>query len=223
MRIISRAGMGCFLLLVFVFCLPATTFAKFSTEVPPPEVIQVAKAGLAQFLGGATGESLEMFGFLSTDSLNKTALAAHFKIHMISDAGLKNYAAGRSVETIVEDGGHWYFPVTVKGDERAFLVVGKVRGEWQAISFGFGDLAKEMGKVRKQWPRFRGYHPQYIAAPSAFEFFFTVPEKGPDNMTSMIAPPTSAAGVADYRNLEKAAVAVERVKTNLKRNHVRIK
>ena len=216
-KLARRNKIACLLLQFLVVGTPGLAFAKFDSQDPPPEVVRAAKEGLPRFLDGVSESSLESFGFAKGDSAAKAVLDAPFKLYMLRPSDVKTYAAGAPIEPLAVETEQWYFPVLIGGQTRAFFVVDKVDGQWRAVSLGYGDLAKEMGKVRGRWPQSKGYHPRYIALPSAYEFFVTVPEMGPDNLTSLMA---RAGGSADYKELDRAADVVERVKPLLEKKHV---
>jgi hypothetical protein len=82
----------------------------------------------------------------------------------------------------------WYFPILIAGQPKAILVVDQISNQWQAVSLGYPYLAREWDAVCKQWPESQGYHPALITIFQAHQHVFTVPEKGADNLTLILAP-----------------------------------
>ena len=94
-------------------------------------------------------------------------------------------------------------------------VIDQVDNRWQAVSFGYAELARKVTRVRKRWPKVKGYNPQLIAVFQTREYLFTIPEKGPDNLTSLEStqlgriPPKT---VKDFSELDNLPNVINRLR-----------
>lgn len=201
-------------------CGFSPAFGKFSSQEPPQAAVQAAKQGLTRFLGQMRPESGASLGFSDGDRLEKAELGEAFKLHTILPADLQASVPGQAVEALVTETSQWYFPVTLDGEDRALLIVDRMGGSWKAVSFGQAPLARRIAESRKQWPKARGYHPRFISVPHAYEFLFSVPEQGPENLTSLMsaAGSTPAGQNPRYDRLGKAADLIETLKPRVEAN-----
>ena len=154
----------------------------------PDAVVQAARQGLRPFLDKIPRNSLDQFGFDQADSFDAAVLGAPFLVHTITPSALKQYQSGVTVTSLLTPTSLWYFPVLIAGHPKAILVVDQLNHQWQAVSLGYPYVAREWDAVCKQWPESQGYHPVFIAIFQAHQHEFTVPEKGADNLTPLLAP-----------------------------------
>ena len=154
----------------------------------PDDVVQAAQQGLMPFLDKIPKNSLDQFGFGQTDSFDAAVLGTPFLVHTITPSALKQYQSGVTVASLLTPTTLWYFPVLIAGQPKAILVVDQISNQWQAVSLGYPSLAREWDTVCKQWPEFQGYHPVLITIFQAHQHVFTVPEKGNDNLTTLLPP-----------------------------------
>lgn len=151
----------------------------------PPDVIQAAEEGLLPFLRRIPQGEQERFGFTKTDNPDQAYLGNPFRLHTIPPAAISEYQPGDTADSLISETRMWYFPVMLKDEFRAILIVDQMNGQWKAVSLGRAKLARQLGKVSKVWSRKRGYAPRLIAVFQVGEYLFTVPEKGDYNLTSL--------------------------------------
>lgn len=202
------------ILLFILFFLPAVS-ESMAGEVPP-DVIQAAEEGLQPFLSRIPPGEREGFGLKKTDNPEQAYLGSPFRLHTITPDALSEYQGGDTVDSLISETKMWYFPVMLEDECRTILIVDQMDGQWKAVSLGRTKLARELGKVRKVWSRDKGYNPRLIAVFQAREYFFTVPEKGAYNLTSLF--PGLKSGKKRSPDLEPLSVAIERLKPIVERN-----
>ncbi len=176
---------------VFLFLLhPAFSPAG----VPPPEVAAAAEAGLAGFLADLPPGELPNFGFAEGEDLSAARLGDPWLLYTIHPDDLFSASETTDVGGLITPTGLWFFPVLLDGRSRCILTVAPMDGAWEAVSLGRAPLAGELEKFSRQWPRARGYSPKLILVYQAASYFFTVPEKGPDNLTPLTIDGVGFAG-----------------------------
>jgi hypothetical protein len=123
------------------------------------------------------------------------SLGKPFRLYRITPDAFSGYYKGNNVNSLVSSTDTWYFPVIIKDTIRLVLVASK-----QMLADGTSvvsvarppingvDLAKELDRVVRQWPKSEGYDPMLIEAMPG-EYLFTVPKKGPHNLTPMATLP----------------------------------
>jgi len=151
----------------------------------PPEVAAAAEEGLSPFLKVIPPPERENYGFAPGDDLEKAALGEPFPLYTITPQTLFNSASGSPVSSLISSAGSWFFPVLVNGEARNILTVDQMAGSWKAVAIGKAALARELQKVREQWPEAKGYEPKLVAVFQATAYFFTVPEKDDYNLTPL--------------------------------------
>jgi hypothetical protein len=136
-----------------------TLVSRGAAQEPPREATDAAKAGLSAFLNRIPRDALEQFGFSKDDSLAQCYLGNPFQLHTISPSALSKYRPEDTVSSIVSRTKMWYFPVMLGDEVKGILVIDKVDNRWEAVSFGYAELARKLSKIRQQWPK-RGmrYH-----------------------------------------------------------------
>jgi hypothetical protein len=169
----------------------------------PDDVYWAAEDGLAGFIKQIPWESMKLYGFENNDHIKNLKLGRPFKLFSISPDALLDYSTNDSIDYLIQETQMWYFPVMLKGKEKAILVIDIVDNKWKAVLFGHATLAKELQKMRKQWPREKGYNPKLIAVFQAKEMFFHIPEKDSQNLTSLKQKNRVAAIKADGKNYSK--------------------
>ena len=117
----------------------------------------------------------------------------------------------------------WFFPVIFKGEVRAMLTVELMNGAWQAVSLGKAPLARELAKVRNQWPESRGYSPKLVVVFQAGAYLFTLPRKGDSNLTPLTFAGKGfgrdiKTGLPEYSSPVPLAEVIEPLQTTVQEN-----
>jgi hypothetical protein len=176
----------------------------------PLEVIQAAKLGLPIFLDMFSQQvaelplfKIEEYGFEESDSLNQAYLGEAFRLYWISRDVILNYQRNTPVESVLSKTDLWHFLVMIDEEVKAILTVDKMKGSWQAVALGQANLATELGKIRQQWPREKGYTPLLITCYQPYVHLFTVPQYDAYNLTFLSLPGVESAGEEgiDYSTL----------------------
>ena len=188
-------------------------------------ITEAAEEGLQPFLNRIPRGELEKFGFVKEDSPDQAYTGSPFRLHTITPAALSAYQPGDSADSIISETGMWYFPVMLKNEIRAILIVDQVKGRWKAVSLGKAKLAGELAKVRKQWSERKGYNPLLIAVFQAGEYLFTVPEKDAYNLTPLMSVHRTdkrrsgqPSENSEYSDVDKLSDTVNRLKPAVEKN-----
>jgi|GEM_PF-548968 len=219
------ASMTLFLCASF-FIIPSDVFAGFSSQEAPEEAVQAANKGLLPFLKKIPAALLADYGFKKDEPLEQAVLGVPFKLHTITPVALGSYTTGRPVESLVSETNLWYFPIMLAGESRVFLIVDRMKNNWQAVSLGQANLAKEIAGIRKLWPKSAGYNPRFIVVYQASEYLFSVPEKGPDNLTPIakasgggkITPSAQGGAGPEYSTLNNVGSITKKLKPVVEQN-----
>lgn len=193
----------------------AILLSAASEGIAEEAIIKAAEKGLQPFLNRIPQGELEQFGFAKGDSLEQAYAGNPFRLHTITPSALSAYQPGDSADSIISETGMWYFPVMLKNEIRAILIVDQVNGRWKAVSLGKAKLAAELAKVRKQWSEKKGYNPLLIAIFQAGEYLFTVPEKDAYNLTSVHRTDKMRSVQSD---VDKLSDTVKRLKPVVEKN-----
>jgi len=206
----------------------------------PQEVIKAAQEGLPSFLESLSQKivtkntssmlpvpdsaipsipSLKVtHGFNEDDPLDEAYLGEPFKLYLLTNDAILNYTKDSNVTSVLSQTDEWYFPVMIGEEAKSILKVAKLQGSWQAGSFGMGEAAVELGKIRKQWPIDKGYTPLLVECYAASGYLFTVPQYDSKNLT-VITPPwmimKGEEADKDYSKLEDLDSVIEELKSKI--------
>lgn len=184
--------------LILFFCVALSGYLSGGTfaELAPPEAVAVAESGLVSFLQELPEEERGNFGFAPGDRLAAARVGTPFQLYTITPEKLLNAPDDAPVDTLISPTGRWFFPVVLDGTPRAILTVERMDGNWEAVTLGMKPLAGEVEKIKRQWPKAKGYNPKLIAIYQAASYFFTIPEKDSENFTPLTF---DGVGFAGYR------------------------
>ena len=169
--------------------LPVFLFAAISPGAlgaAADEVARAAEEGLPDMLGKIPPGAWSEYGFASGEELSEAAPGVPLPLFTITPAALNSYQPGDPADSLLSETTLWYVPVRVKESVRSFLVVDRMEGRWQAVSFGYAPLAKPVEAMLEQWPASAGYHPKLILVFQAQQYLFTIPELGGDNLIPLM-------------------------------------
>lgn len=170
-----------------LFCLAAIMLfvSAANAQETPQEVRMAAEAGLPHFLSLVPPDARSDYGFTKNDILAQAYLGEPFNLYTIKPSALLAYQAGDAVPALLTQTNIWYFPVMIQNEVRALLEVSQQDGKWQAVGFGYVNLARQLQGVIQQWPRAKGFHPILIAVFQAKEHLIMVPEENANNLISL--------------------------------------
>lgn len=206
-----------FLCIIILF----SAVSMIAAQDVPPEVIEASKKGLPLFLNKIPNGALEKFGFDNAVSLDQVRTGSPFKLFQITPAALSSYRIGDTVHSVISKTQMWYFPIMIKDEIKAILVIDRMDDQWQAVSLGYAVIARELNKVIRKWPKSSGYNPLLISVFQAKEFLFNVPEINAYNLTSLTSIKTGVETLksdADYSSLNKLSDVIERLKPVVEKN-----
>ncbi len=165
---------------------PASSMELFSKQ-PEQNVTSIAKKGIFSLLDSFPYEVLGNLGFDGVD-LSAVYLGKPYRLYKIKIGEISMQAEKGLIEdlsSIVEDTGMWYFPVKVDQQIKAFLVVDKVDGQWEAVSIGYSNLTEKMNRFESKWAASGQYSVGLVVSYQTKEFLVTIPEMGTNNLTSL--------------------------------------
>lgn len=203
-------------------CMATVMFAcsiSLAGDAPPAEVLRAARDGLERFVNKAMADQSGLYGLPAGANVEEFRLDGPWRQFVLPPETV--LAANSSVSTANEAilaTDNWFFPVTYTGCSRALLVVGPVNGEWQSVALGYAGLARELERVRDQWPERKGYHARLVTSFQAQRHLFTIPEVDSPNMTLLQIRSADAAPFPDYRRLDSPAAVMDQLKAAVQAN-----
>ena len=173
---------------VLLFLIPFLTILpnKGLAQDVPLEVIKAAEEGLQPFLRKIPKRLIEEYGFDKGDYLEEAYLGRPFNLYKITPDALSNYRTEDTIDSIISETSHWYFPIMLNNSTKTILVVAKVGDNWKAITLGYVPLVRELAEIQQQWPKSKGYNPRLVVVLQAKEYLFTVPEMDAYNLTPIV-------------------------------------
>ena len=110
---------------VLLFLIPffAITPDRGIAQDVPLEVIQSAENGLQPFLKKIPEKLIEEYGFDKNDYLEDAYLGRPFNLYKITPDVLSGYRTEDTVDSIISETSHWYFPIMLNNSAKTMLVV----------------------------------------------------------------------------------------------------
>jgi len=163
------------------------TGSLLRAEEAPPVVSEAARNGLQAMLRRIPPGDEARYGFAPEDTPSQADLGRPYQLRVIGNAALTERSTATNLDNLASPTGAWLFPVTVGGKNACILTVGKIEDKWQAVGIGKADLARELGRVARQW----GSKPIHlIAVPAVRGYFFSVQERKTANLTPLSFAPS---------------------------------
>lgn len=188
------------LCLVLAICLafvaPSTLYAQGTS---PQGLDRAAAAGLPTLLADIPKADLPAYGFPEGTAPGAATLGTPQLLHTITPASLAAYQSGQSPQSLLSDTAMWFCPVQVDGTTVAYLVMDKVRGDYQAVSLGYAGLARAMRQALDGLSLQTGETPQIVAVFQAQVFLLFLPQTAPDRLFSLATSPTAGAATLEAR------------------------
>lgn len=210
------------IILIFLLFTICFSFNVFPEEVPR-EVLAAAKNGIIPFLKTIPEEDRTSYGFGPEDPIDQAEVDIPFRVYTITPSALSNYCPGDTVSSLLSPTGMWYFPVMIKGNVKALLIVDQMNGSWEVVSVGYVPLTGELQQVMSAWPRAEGYEPLLIIVFQAATSFFTIPQKDAYNLTPLLISGQGLGakllkGKKDYSSLIEISQIVDELKAAVEKN-----
>ena len=181
--------------IAIIFVCMALSFLiapQLGAQDVPPEGIKAAEEGLPVYLElthkvieKKPSFKIEKLGFKKTDSIDQAYLGEAFRVYEIPTDIVLNYPKDTPVESVLSKTDLWYFPVMIENEERAILVVDKMKDSWRAVAFGSAQTAKGLAKIKRQWPKEEGYTPLLVQIYQPYMLLFTIPQYSAYNLTEI--------------------------------------
>ena len=113
------------------------------------KIQKVAPKALITLNELVTRKNYTVMGFESLSEVPTARLGEYLQVFMVRLDQLQTYKPGSDPNEILSGGDRVIYPVTVNGQVRSSIVVEKVKGSWNATSFGGSNQVKILTKVRK--------------------------------------------------------------------------
>jgi hypothetical protein len=124
-----------------------------SREGAPPRFTDAQTAAvqsLQTFRKLLTKDNYKDLGFESVEEAVEARLGAPLGIFLVRLDPLREYQRGSDPNTLLADSGQVYYPVLVKEQARAAIVIARADGKWKVASLGNAGLAKQLWRVQKE-------------------------------------------------------------------------
>ena len=195
------------------------SFAEENPDVPPDAAWRAARNGLGGLVSRALADRPEWYGFPPDVAVEDLRLDAPWRQYALPPAAvLKPDPSLSLLDEILQATDTWFFPVVRQDSSQALLAVHFTDGEWRAGALGYAGLARELERVRAQWPEKRGYHARLVTSFQARRHLFTVPEADAPNLTLLKIHPSSAAPLPDYRRLGAPVPVLKELQADVRAN-----
>jgi len=136
-----------YIILIAVGLCFAGSIMESQVDFIPPEVLEAAETGLAEFIPQIPLQDIENYGFLSPDEYALTELGEPFKLYTIPPKGIDALALSPGVDNVLKETDHWLVPVMVQGERRVMITVVHSNGIWEAVGLSGAWLAYELDSV----------------------------------------------------------------------------
>ena len=193
--------------------------AAENPDVPPDAAWRAAQNGLGGLVSQALADRPEWYGLSPDVAAADLRLDAPWRQYALPpDAVLKADPPVSSIGEALHATDTWFFPVGGRNSSLTLLAVHFTDGEWRAGALGYAGLARELERVRAQWPEKRGYHARLVTSFQARRHLFTVPEADAPNLTLLKIRPSSAAPLPDYRRLGAPVPVLKELQADVRAN-----
>lgn len=170
--------------LLIIAC--SVSFISGQKIVVPTDVVSAANNDFKSFLTSTVSEENKtLIGFDKNDNLQNAVLGTPFKIFILTDEAIKNYADGTDLQSVLKETDMWYFPIIIKDSIKMILYVGKRNGVWERAGIGSANLGREMQKITDKWNPGDGYYPCLIVQNTIGNYLFTIPQVNNHNLTEV--------------------------------------
>jgi hypothetical protein len=179
--------------LIIIFFLIVVPGCRSAGEGAPP-TFPDAKTAAEQSLG--TFRELitkdNYYKDLGFDSVKEAAgaqldLGAPLAIFLVRLDRLRDYQPGSDANSLLSDSTRMYYPVLVKTQPRAAIIVEKADGKWRVASMGSAGLAKQISNVQQKTgtPSASVSEPDMIVQVPALGIYF-IGRRGADKKLMLI-------------------------------------
>jgi hypothetical protein len=114
-----------------------------------PDAQTAAAQSLQTFRKIITKDNYKDLGFESVEEAAEARLGAPLAFFLVGLDPLREYQRGSDTNTLLIDTGQVYYPVLVKEQARAAIVITKADEQWKVASLGNAGLAKQISMLKK--------------------------------------------------------------------------
>jgi hypothetical protein len=176
--------------LIIIFFLVAVPGCSREKEGSPHMFADPKTASdqaLVTFRKLITKDNYKDLGFDSVEEAAGAQLGAPLAIFFVRLDRLRDYQPGSDPNTLLSDSAQVYYPVLVKEQVRAAIVVEMADGKWKAARLGNAGLAKQISRVQKEAgaPSGGASEPDMIVQVPALGIYF-IGRRGTDKKLTLI-------------------------------------
>lgn len=188
-------------------------------DVPPAAAWLAARTGLDGLVAAALADRPDSYGFPPDVAAEELRLDAPWRRYALPPETVLAAAPPDSpAEATLQATDTWFFPVVCRDSSCALLAVVRIDGAWRAASLGYAGLARELARVRAQWPIAGGYHARLVSSFQARRHLFTVPEADAPNLTLLQVSPLARKSASDYRRLDSPTATLNALRADVRAN-----
>ncbi len=156
-------------------------------------------------------------GFDADDDFSALTLGTPFAQFVLKQDVLQE-ASTDDLGVLLGRKGEWFVPVYTRGRPACLVSVVDLDGRWEPGRLGMPELARAWHAVTQAWPAAEGFGPVLVLYPPSQEFYFSVPQHDPPNLTLLEIRAPDAASVETKRRLTPAVETLERLRAGVRGN-----
>ena len=162
------------LIMVVILAVLLVPCQIFGNDTPPDAINKAAKKGVEKFIKGSRFEDLQRFGFKNKKEINGTDVSDGFRVYTIQPNDLLNGKVAQDLQSLARPTDQWEYLVVNGSNAYALLTVDIVNGEWEPVSIGESELAKELNDILHAWPSSSEYQYRFISVFKAKSDFIVI-------------------------------------------------
>src|SRR5262245_20714656 len=137
--------------IIILFLITAPGCGRDEEGSPPmfADPKTASDQALVTFRKLITKDNYKDLGFNSLEEVLDSRLGNPLTIFFVRLDRLRDYQPGSDPNTLLTDGAQVYYPVLLKEQVRAAIVVEMANGKWKAARLGNAGLAKQISQVQK--------------------------------------------------------------------------
>jgi hypothetical protein len=197
------------LLIALIGLLPLSAVA--APPLPPTndQILAAARTAVEKFKPSLdTPEAKQTQGFAADEDFKNLSFGTPFEQKLLRQDWLETRDTKKLAELLAVTS-VWYVPVRSRGKVACLVAVRQHDdGSWSEDRLGMVELARAWDALAQAWPETKGYHPVLVVFPARQQFFFTVPEAAPENLSRLDQFRPDAASPGIYRTLTPAATTL---------------
>ncbi|MGB4850308.1 MAG: hypothetical protein WBP41_20450 [Saprospiraceae bacterium] len=129
-----------------IFILLSILITGVNAQGETDKIMAAAKEGLIPYLQQIPAGSEEKFGFNDRQQFSQTTLGMPYQVYLLN-ASFYDATIIEPYQEYIIPANEYRIPVEINGEYRCLLTVAKMNEQWQAVSIGASDLARNLDHV----------------------------------------------------------------------------